>query len=52
MERIRYGRKCTKKFLDTNIKRLLASVSASVGEGHIVVFGQQESYIENASKAR
>ena len=52
MEPIRDGRKCNKKFLDFNIKRLLTSVSASVGEGHIVVFGQQESNIENASKAR
>ena len=52
MEPIRDGRKCNKKFLDTNIKRLLTSVSSSVGEGLIVVFGQQESYIENASKAK
>ena len=52
LELVGDGKKCTMKFLDTNIKRLLASVSASVAEGHIVVFGQQESYIENASKAR
>ena len=37
------------KFLDADVKRLLVSVSATVDEGNIVVFGPQESYIENTS---
>ena len=35
------------KFLDADVKRPLASVSAIVDEGNVVVFGQHESFIEN-----
>ena len=37
------------KFLDADVKRPLASVSAIVDEGNVVVFGQHESFIENVS---
>ena len=36
-------------FLDADVKRLLAHVGATVDEGNVVVFGQQDSYIENMS---
>ena len=47
MEFVRDALKCNMKFLDADVKRPLVSVSAIVDEGHIVVFGPQESYIEN-----
>ena len=37
------------RFLDADVKRPLASVSADVDEGNIVVFGPQASYVENSS---
>ena len=37
------------KFLDADVKIPLASVSAIVDEGNVVVFGQHESFIENVS---
>ena len=37
------------KFLDADVRRPLASVSAIVVEGNVVVFGQHESFIENGS---
>ena len=37
------------KFLDADVKRPLASVSAIVDEGNVVVFGQHKSFIENVS---
>ena len=37
------------KFFFADVKRPLASVSATVDEGNIVVFGSQDSYIENTS---
>ena len=37
------------RFLDADVKRPLASVSAIVDEGKVVVFGPQDSYIENIS---
>ena len=40
---IRDGKKCNTNFLDADVKRPLASVSAIVNEGNIVVFGPQES---------
>ena len=43
------GKKCNMKFLDAEIKRPLVSVSVIVDEGHIVVFGPQESHVENRS---
>ena len=46
---VRDGKKCCKKFLDADVKIPLASVSAIVDEGNIVVFGPRESYIENTS---
>ena len=36
-------------FLDVDVRRPLASVSAIVDEGNVVVFGQQDSDIENRS---
>ena len=39
-------------FLDANVKRPLAYVSDIADEGNVVVFGPQESYIENASKGQ
>ena len=35
--------------LDADVKRPLASVSAIVVAGNVVVFGQHESFIENVS---
>ena len=49
LEFIRDGMKCSMKFLDADDKRPLASVSAIVDEGNVVVFGQHESFIENVS---
>ena len=49
LEFIRDGMKCSIKFLDADVKRPLASVSAIVDEGNVVVFGQHESFIENVS---
>ena len=49
LEFIRDGMKCSMKFLDADIKRPMASVSAIVDEGNVVVFGQHESFIENIS---
>ena len=43
LEFIRDGMKCSMKFLDADVKRTLASVSAIVDEGNVVVFGQHES---------
>ena len=47
LEFIRDGMKCSMKFLDADIKRPLASVSAIVDEVNAVVFGQHESFIED-----
>ena len=41
------ARSVTLTFLDVDDKRQLACVSAVVDEGNVVVFGQQDSYIEN-----
>ena len=41
--------KSDKEFLDADVKRPLASVSAIVDEGNVVVFGQHESFTENVS---
>ena len=49
LEFIRDGTKCSMKFLDVDVKTPLASVSAIVDEGNVVVFGQHESFIENTS---
>ena len=46
---VRNGKKCNKKFLDAGVKQQLASVSAIVDGGYVVVFGPQDSYIENTS---
>ena len=46
---MRKSKKCNVKFSDADIKRPLASVSAIVDEGNIVVLGPQDSYIENTS---
>lgn len=43
----RAGRKCTMNFLDADVKKPLAAVSAIVDEGNTVVFGAKGSYIEN-----
>ena len=40
---------CSVIFLDADVKRPLASVSAIVDEGNVVVFGQDESFIENTN---
>ena len=48
LEFIRDGRKCSVKLLDADVKRPLASVSAIVDEGNVVVIGQHEFFIENA----
>ena len=50
LEFIRDGMKCSMKFLDAHVKRPLASVSAVVEEGNVIVFGQHESFIETVSK--
>ena len=50
LEFVRDGKKwCNMELLDADVKRPLASVSAIVDEGNIVVFGPQESHIENTS---
>ena len=36
-------------FLDVDVKRSLASANAIVGEGNIVVFRPQDSFVENSS---
>ena len=41
--------KCSMKFLDADVRIQLASVSAIVDERKVVVFGQNESFIENVS---
>ena len=46
---VRDGKKCNMKFLDADVERPLASVSAIVDEGNVVVFGPQESHIEHTS---
>ena len=43
------GQKCNMKFLDADVKRPLSSVTAIVDEDNVVVFVQQDSYIENTS---
>ena len=43
------GKKCNTKFMDANVERPLASVSAIVDEGNIVVKG---SHIENTSSCQ
>ena len=45
LEFIRDEINCRMKFLDADVKRPLASVSATVDEGNVVVFGQHESFI-------
>ena len=52
LEFIRDGMKCSMKFLDADVKRPLASVSAIVDEGNVVVFGHHKSFIVNVSTAR
>ena len=37
------------RFLDADVKKPLASVSAIVDEGNVVVFGQHGSLIENTN---
>ena len=49
LELVRDGKKCNMKFLDSDVKRPLASVSAMVDEGNVVVFGPHESYVESTS---
>ena len=49
LEFIRDGMKFSMNFLDADVKIPLASVSAIVDEGNVVVFGQHESFIENVS---
>ena len=43
----RGGKQCAMKFLDADVKRPLAAVSAIVDEGNTVVFSTRGSYIEN-----
>ena len=43
------GKKCNMKFVHVGVKRPLASVSANVDEGNLVVCGPQDSYIEITS---
>ena len=49
LEFVRDGKKCSMRFLDADVKRLLASVSAVVDDGNVVVFGQHELFIESVS---
>ena len=44
---MRNGAMCSMNFLDADVKRPLASVGAIVDEGNKVVFGKEDSYIEN-----
>ena len=49
----RGGKRCAMKFLDADVKRPLAAVSAIVDEGNTVVFSARGAYIENdATKER
>ena len=41
------GKRCAMKFLDADVKRPLAAVSAIVDEGNTVVFSARGAYIEN-----
>ena len=43
------GEKCNVKVLGADVKILLASVSVIFEEGNIVMFGQQDSHVENTS---
>ena len=43
----RGGRTCSMKFLDADVQRPLAAVSAIVDEGNTVVLGAKRAYIEN-----
>ena len=47
---MRESKKCNVKFSDADIKRPLASVSAIIDEGNIVVLGPQDSYIEHKTE--
>ena len=49
VEFVRDGKKCNMKLLDADVQRPLASVSGTVDEENIVVFGSQASYIKNTS---
>ena len=49
LEFVEEGKKCNMKFLDADVKRSMASVSANLDAGTIVVFGPWESYIENTN---
>ena len=49
LEFVRNGKRCNMMFLDADVKRPLASVSAIVDGGNVVVFGPQDSSIENTS---
>ena len=49
LEFVRDGKHCNMKFLDADVKRPLASVSAIADWGISVAFGPQESYIKNTS---
>ena len=44
---LRADRKCSMRFLDANVKRPLASVSAIVDQGNRVAFAPQASYVES-----
>ena len=43
------GKRCRMGFLDADVKRPLASVSAIVDQGNTVVFGPTASYVEQAA---
>ena len=45
----RDGRSSNMKFLDADVRRPVATVSAIVDEESVVVFGPQEAYIENTN---
>ncbi len=49
LEFVRSGRTCSMMFLDANVKRPLASVSAIIGQGNRAVFDPRESYVESVS---
>ena len=49
---VREGKQCSMKFLDADVKRPLAAVSAIVNEGNRVVFEATGSYIENVATGR
>ena len=40
------------KFLDADVNRPLASVSAILNEGNVVVFGQHESFFGNTGSGQ